>query len=138
MRCSGDRCPAPANVVFFLCDDRGSGDVAALGSKDIQIPNIDSLFARGRQLSRHWAGCAVGAPSRCVLLTGKHPGHAVVRSNHEAKPEGQFPMPGGTVTLPRLFQEAGYATGGFGKWGPGPLAKVHAAWGERRRRPLAV
>jgi len=109
----------PPNVVFFLCDDLGSGDVAALGSKDIQTPNIDALFARGTRLSRHWAGCAVCAPSRCVLLTGKHPGHAVVRSNREAKPEGQFPMPGGTVTLARLFREAGYATGGFGKWGLG-------------------
>jgi arylsulfatase A-like enzyme len=108
------------NIVFFLCDDLGTGDLSCLGSKDIQTPNIDALFARGTRLSRHWAGSAVCAPSRCVLLTGRHPGHAAVRSNREAKPEGQTPMPAGTVTLATILREAGYVTGGFGKWGLGP------------------
>ena len=49
-------------------------------------PNIDALFARGTRLAWHWAGSAVCAPSRGVLMTGKHPGHAVVRSNREVKP----------------------------------------------------
>ena len=87
------------NIVFFLCDDLGSGDLSCLGSRDIKTPEIDALFGRGTRLSRHWAGSAVCAPSRCVLLTGRHPGHAVVRSNREAKPEGQASMPAGTATL---------------------------------------
>ena len=107
------------NIVFFLCDDLGSGDLSGLGSADIQTPSIDALFARGTRLARHWAGNAVCAPSRCVLLTGQHPGHAVVRSNREVKPEGQSPLPPGTVTLPGLLHGAGYATGCFGKWGLG-------------------
>jgi len=111
--------PRPPNIVFFLCDDLGTGDVAALGGKDILTPNIDALFARGTILTRHWSGNAVCAPSRCVLMTGKHPGHAVVRSNREVKPEGQAPMPAGTVTLAGILKQAGYATGGFGKWGLG-------------------
>ena len=115
---ASDACRKP-NVVFFLCDDLGTGDLGSLGSKDIRTPNIDGLFARGTRLSRHWSGSAVCAPSRCVLMTGKHPGHAVVRSNRQAKPEGQAPMPAGTVTLAKLFQDSGYATGGFGKWGLG-------------------
>ena len=110
----------PPNVVFFLCDDLGTGDLSVLGSRDIRTPHIDALFARGTRLTRHWSGSAVCAPSRCVLLTGSHPGHAVVRSNREFKPEGQAPMPDGTVTLVRIFRDAGYATGGFGKWGLGP------------------
>jgi len=114
-----DARPRRPNIVFFLCDDLGTGDVGALGSKDIRTPSIDRLFARGTRLSRHWAGCAVCAPSRCVLMTGRHPGHAVVRSNREVKPEGQAPMPAGTVTLASLLHDAGYATGGFGKWGLG-------------------
>ncbi len=110
----------PPNIIFFLCDDLGAGDLSGLGSRDIRTPQIDALFARGTQLARHWAGNAVCAPSRCVLMTGKHPGHAVVRSNREFKPEGQTPMPAGTVTLVGLLRDAGYATGGFGKWGLGP------------------
>jgi arylsulfatase A-like enzyme len=121
---AGGRQERRPNIVFFLCDDLGTGDLSCLGSKDIKTPNIDALFARGTRLSRHWAGSAVCAPSRCVLLTGKHPGHAVVRSNREAKPEGQFPMPAGTVTLAAILKDAGYATGGFGKWGLGPPGSV--------------
>ena len=64
-------------------------------------------------------GNAVCAPSRCVLLTGKHPGHAFIRDNREVKPEGQHPLPPHTVTLPKLLQQLGYATGAFGKWGLG-------------------
>ena len=111
--------PRPPNVVFFLADDLGTGDVAALGSTFAVTPHVDALFARGTRLARHWAGSAVCAPSRCVLMTGLHPGHAAVRSNSEVQPEGQRPMPAGTVTLAGIFREAGYATGGFGKWGLG-------------------
>lgn len=109
----------PPNIVFFLCDDLGVGDVGALGGKDIQTPAIDALFSRGTRLAWHWAGSAVCAPSRCVLMTGKHPGHAAIRSNREVKPEGQAGMPAGTVTLAKILRDAGYATGGFGKWGLG-------------------
>ena len=116
--------PRRPNIVFFLCDDLGTGDLSCLGSRDIKTPNIDALFARGTRLSRHWAGSAVCAPSRCVLLTGRHPGHAVVRSNREVKPEGQAPMPSGTVTLASILKRAGYATGGFGKWGLGAPGSV--------------
>ena len=115
----------PPNVVFLLCDDLGTGDVGCLGSKAVRTPHIDSLFARGTVLARHWAGSAVCAPSRCVLMTGLHPGHGAVRSNREVKPEGQAPLPPGTVTLAGLFRAAGYATGAFGKWG----------WGRRAADP---
>ena len=132
---AGDHPPdRPPNIVFFLCDDLGTGDLSGLGSRDIQTPHIDALFARGTRLTRHWAGSAVCAPSRCVLLTGRHPGHAVIRSNRETKPEGQFPMPAGTVTLAGLLREAGYATGAFGKWGlggPGSTSEPLACGFER-------
>ena len=132
----GDKSPPSRrpNIVVFLCDDLGTGDLACLGSRDIETPNIDALFARGTRLSRHWAGSAVCAPSRCVLLTGRHPGHAVIRSNREAKPEGQTPMPAGTVTLAGLLRDAGYATGAFGKWGlggPGSASEPLACGFER-------
>ena len=112
------------NVVFILADDLGTGDVGALGSTYAVTPHVDALFARGTRLLRHWAGSAVCAPSRCVLMTGLHPGHAPVRSNAEVQPEGQRPMPEGTVTLATRFRDAGWATGAFGKWGLGPPGSV--------------
>ena len=109
----------PPNIVFILADDLGYGDIGPFGQKKILTPNLDRLAAGGMKLTRHYSGNAVCAPSRCVLLTGKHPGHAAIRDNRELKPEGQTPLPAGTITLPRLLQKKGYVTGAFGKWGLG-------------------
>ena len=107
------------NIIFILADDLGYGDVGAYGQKKIRTPHADALAREGMRFTQHYSGNAVCAPSRCVLITGKHPGHAVVRNNRELRPEGQFPLPEGTVTLPKLLQHAGYTTGAFGKWGLG-------------------
>ncbi|VTS04628.1 arylsulfatase [Tuwongella immobilis] len=113
--------PAPRkpNIVFVIADDLGYGDLGCYGQKKIPTPNLDRLAAEGMRLTRHYSGNAVCAPSRCVLMTGKHPGHAFIRDNREVKPEGQFPIPADTVTIPKLLQQAGYVTGAFGKWGLG-------------------
>src|SRR6266436_5106393 len=107
------------NIVFLFADDLGYGYVGAFGQTKIRTPNIDQLAKEGMRLTQCYAGNAVCAPSRCVLMTGMHPGHAQVRDNREVKPEGQHPLKAGTVTLPRLLQQLGYKTGGFGKWGLG-------------------
>lgn len=110
--------PRP-NIIFVLADDLGYGDPGCFGSTRIRTPNIDRLAREGMLFTQHYAGNAVCAPSRCVLLTGKHPGHAYIRDNREVNPEGQFPIPANTATIARLLQRAGYATGAFGKWGLG-------------------
>jgi arylsulfatase A-like enzyme len=114
-------CAAEArpNIVFLFADDLGYGDVGPFGQTKIRTPNIDQLAKQGMRLTQCYAGNAVCAPSRCVLMTGLHPGHAQVRNNREIQPEGQHPLKAGTVTLPRLLQQLGYVTGGFGKWGLG-------------------
>jgi arylsulfatase A-like enzyme len=113
---AADRKP---NIIFFLADDLGYGDVGCYGQTKIRTPNIDRLATEGMKFTQAYAGNAVCAPCRCVLMTGKHPGHAVVRDNREIKPEGQFPLPANTVTLARVLKQQGYATGAFGKWGLG-------------------
>lgn len=110
---------AKPNIVFFLADDLGYGDIGCFGQTKIKTPNIDRLAAEGMKFTQHYSGNAVCAPSRCVLMTGKHPGHAYIRNNREAKPEGQFPVTADTVTLAKLLQGQGYKTGAFGKWGLG-------------------
>ena len=109
----------PPNVVFILADDLGYGDLGCFGQTRIRTPHLDQLASQGMRLTRLYSGNAVCAPSRCVLLTGKHPGHALIRDNREVQPEGQAPLMAGMVTLARVFQEKGYATGAFGKWGLG-------------------
>src|SRR5262245_41387111 len=111
--------PRPPNVVFVLADDLGYGELGCFGQKKIKTPNLDRLAAEGMRFTQHYSGSPVCAPSRCVLMTGFHTGHAFIRDNRAAPPEGQYPVPAGTVTLARLLQERGYATGAFGKWGLG-------------------
>ncbi|MEM7476186.1 MAG: sulfatase-like hydrolase/transferase [Planctomycetota bacterium] len=109
----------PPNVVFILADDLGYRELGSFGQKLIKTPNIDKLARQGMRLTQHYCGNAVCAPSRCVLLTGKHPGHAIVRDNRSTPPEGQWPIPNSEVTIAEAFQSAGYVTGAFGKWGLG-------------------
>jgi arylsulfatase A-like enzyme len=111
------------NIVFILADDLGFGDLGCYGQKHIRTPSIDRLAAEGMRFTQAYTGNAVCAPSRCCLMTGKHPGHAHVRTNRQWKPEvqwsGQIPLPEGTITLPKLLKAKGYATGAMGKWGLG-------------------
>jgi arylsulfatase A len=111
------------NIVFILADDLGYGDLGCYGQKLIRTPNLDKLAHDGMKLNVHYSGNNVCAPSRCVLMTGKHPGHAFIRDNVQAKgyPEGQMPVPAGELQLPLTLQKLGYTNGGFGKWGLGPV-----------------
>ncbi len=110
---------AKPNVVLIIADDLGYRELGCFGQKRIQTPNLDQLAKQGMRLTQHYAGNAVCAPSRCVLLTGKHPGHAYIRTNKSTPPEGQEPIPDSEVTLPELMHAEGYVTGTFGKWGLG-------------------
>jgi arylsulfatase A len=111
--------PNKPNIVLIVADDLGYRELGSFGQKLIRTPNLDQLAKQGMRLTQHYAGNAVCAPSRCVLMTGKHPGHAWVRNNSELKPEGQQPIPDSEVTLAELLREQGYVTGAFGKWGLG-------------------
>ena len=110
---------AKPNFVFILLDDAGYGDLSCYGQKKFKTPNIDRMAAQGLRFTDFYAGATVCAPSRCCLMTGLHGGHAFIRGNREVRPEGQYPIPADTVTLPKLLKKAGYVTGAFGKWGLG-------------------
>ena len=112
------------NIVFILADDLGYGDLGCYGQQRFRTPNIDRMATEGMRFTQAYSGNAVCAPSRCVLMTGLHPGHAYVRNNKSVQPEGQEPIPTETVTLPKLFKAQGYVTGAFGKWGLGPVGST--------------
>lgn len=107
------------NIIFIIADDMGYGDLGCYGQTKILTPNLDLLASEGIRFTNHYAGTSVCAPSRCVLMTGMHTGHSVVRGNKEVNPYGQFQIPVETVTVAELLQQAGYSTGLFGKWGLG-------------------
>lgn len=110
---------APPNVIFVLADDLGYGDLGCYGQKVIRTPSLDRMAAEGMRFTQNYAGSTVCAPSRCVLMTGLHTGHAFIRGNSEVRPMGQIPIPADTVTVAKLLKKAGYKTGLIGKWGLG-------------------
>jgi len=107
------------NIIYILADDLGYGDLGCYGQRDIRTPNLDRMAREGLRFTRHYSGASVCAPSRSCLLTGLHTGHTPIRGNQEVFPEGQAPLPEGTLTVASLLKGAGYVTGAFGKWGLG-------------------
>ena len=111
------------NIVFIMCDDLGYQEVGCYGQTKIKTPNIDRFAAEGMKFTDYYTGSAVCAPARCVLMTGKHGGHAYIRDNGEVGNwdsfNGQTPLPEGTETIASVLKQQGYATAVFGKWGLG-------------------
>lgn len=121
------------NIIYLLADDLGYGELGCYGQKWIKTPSIDRIAAEGLRFTQHYSGTAVCAPSRCVLMTGKHTGHAYIRNNGNPKgPQfdrlrakygcqfpGQNPIPDSEVTIAEILKAQGYATGACGKWGLG-------------------
>ena len=113
------------NIIYILADDLGYGELGCYGQEKIRTPHVDRLARRGMRFTDHYSGHAVCAPSRCVLMTGMHTGHAYIRENspwasgQNPHGEGQEPLPDDVVTLAELLKEQGYATSCVGKWGLG-------------------
>ncbi|MGC9327516.1 MAG: arylsulfatase [Candidatus Hinthialibacter sp.] len=110
---------SPPNVILILADDLGYNELGCYGQEKIKTPNLDRMAAEGMKFTQFYSGQAVCAPSRCVLMTGKHTGHSYIRNNREVKPEGQEPIPEDTWTIAKMLKEKGYATAAIGKWGLG-------------------
>jgi arylsulfatase A-like enzyme len=103
------------NIILILADDMGYGDLGCFGQKVLKTPRLDAMAATGMRFTQFYAGCTVCAPSRSVLMTGKHMGRTVVRGN-STKPIIIQP---GTPTLASVLKKAGYTTACIGKWGIG-------------------
>ncbi len=109
----------PPNIIYIMADDAGYGDFSCYGQEKFSTPHIDRLAAEGMRFTQHYSGSTVCAPTRCSLMVGRHTGRISVRGNREHQPVGQMPMDAEETTVAELLQQAGYATGAFGKWGLG-------------------
>ena len=105
-----------SNIVWIMLDDLGHADFGCYGQKMIQTPHVDRFAAQSIRYNACYAGGAVCAPSRSVLMTGLHMGHTPVRANAGTIPLRADPE---DRTVAKLLQGAGYRTALFGKWGLG-------------------
>ncbi len=118
------------NIVYIMADDLGIGDLGCYGQRQIKTPAIDSLAAHGLLFANHYSGSTVSAPSRCVLMTGKHTGHSYVRGNRGRADENgevyDHPLGDDEITVAEILKRHDYATACVGKWGlGGPNTEGH-------------
>lgn len=102
---------AAPNIVIFLADDLGIGEIGPWGQKEILTPNIDRLARDGMKLTEVRSSAAVCGPARCSLMTALHNGHCRLDEN-----DNDYLRPS-DLTLAERLKVRGYVTGIFGKWG---------------------
>jgi arylsulfatase A-like enzyme len=160
------------NVVFILADDLGWADTTLYGhTRFYQTPNIERLAKRGMTFTHAYAASPLCSPTRASVLTGLSPARIGITTPAchlpqvvlEATPGNRAPAGSKAIgpntatrlktehyTLAEALQDAGYATGHFGKWhlghepysplehgfdvdvphwpGPGPAGSYVAPW----------
>lgn len=104
----------PPNIVVFLADDLGWGDLACYGHPKIQSPHLDRFAEQGLRLTECYSACGVCSPSRAAILTGRTPyRNGVFRwipGKHEVH------LRASEITIASVLQRRGYQTCHVGKW----------------------
>ena len=101
------------NIIVMLCDDLGRGDLSCYGHEIISTPNLDGLAAGGIRFTDCYSAAPVCSSARAGLFTGRNPNRAGI---YDWIGGGPVHLRRTEVTLPRLLQQAGYATMLSGKW----------------------
>jgi len=145
----------PPNIIVILTDDMGFNDVSLYGGGLIETPHIDRLGHEGIRFANGYAGSAVCAPSRAMLMTGRYstrfgfeftpaPGafgpilQQLSKTDtaprkfkfHEVHADHEMPyeakgMPSSEITLPEELKRAGYHNLHIGKWHLGRNKGMH-------------
>ena len=114
---AADAPPAAAkrpNVVIFLADDLGWGDIGPNGNPRAKTPNLDAFAKQGVRLTQCYSAGSVCSPSRSAILTGRTPYRNGV---FDWIPDGtEFHLRTSEIALPKLLKGAGYQTCHVGKW----------------------
>jgi arylsulfatase A-like enzyme len=113
------------NIVFFLVDDLGKGDISAFGSTFHETPHIDQLCGQGMKFTQAYSACTVCSPSRAAILTGCYPARLhltdwipgkKVTNPKLSMPDWQMYIDHERVTLPEALGAGGYDSLFVGKW----------------------
>jgi arylsulfatase A-like enzyme len=113
----GEATPPAArpNIVLIVADDLGWGDVGFNGQRTIATPQLDRLAAAGLVMEQFYSGAPVCAPSRAVLVTGRHAGRVSVQGNELPN----TPLDPDEPSMAAVLRAGGYRTALLGKWGLG-------------------
>ncbi len=100
------------NILFLFSDDHALNAISAYGGPLAEIaptPNFDRIAREGMRFENCLVTNSICAPSRAVILTGKHSHLNGQRTNGDT-------FDGSQQTAPKLLRKAGYQTAIVGKW----------------------
>ena len=106
-----ERAPGQPNVVLIMTDDQGYGDLSCHGNRWLKTPNLDKLASQGIRLDDYHVS-PYCVPTRAALFTGRYADRTGIHNVLEP----HWFVRTNEVMLSNMFQDAGYATGMFGKW----------------------
>lgn len=96
------------NIIYIMSDDHAYQAISAYGYGLNETPNIDRLAKEGAMFTRSTVTNSISAPSRAVLLTGKH-------SFLNGKIDNSVPFNWDQPNFPKIMQANGYQTAMIGK-----------------------
>ncbi|MGE8425275.1 MAG: sulfatase-like hydrolase/transferase, partial [Sphingobacterium siyangense] len=96
------------NIVYIMSDDHGYQAISAYGYGLNETPNIDRLAKEGAIFTRATVTNSLCAPSRAVLLTGKH-------SYMNGKIDNEAKFDWNQDNFAKILQKNGYQTALIGK-----------------------
>ncbi|WP_321289699.1 sulfatase-like hydrolase/transferase [uncultured Sunxiuqinia sp.] len=130
--CSAQKINNKPNVILIFIDDMGWADFSCFGNTDAQTPNIDKLASEGISFEQFYVNSPICSPSRVAISTGTYPqrwnitSYLSNRGHNKERGIANWLDPSAPM-LARSLNEAGYATGHFGKWHMGGQRDVSDA-----------
>ncbi len=103
------------NLLFIITDQQRYDALSIAGNKVLETPNLDRLAEQGVYFENAYSACAVCAPARSSILTGRTVENTGMRRNDRAyfyDEEVVMNMP----TFDEILSENGYHCEYYGKW----------------------
>ncbi|PVD27835.1 hypothetical protein C0Q70_13010 [Pomacea canaliculata] len=108
------------NILLFLADDLGYGDLGTFGNSSLPTPHLDRLAAQGVKLTHNIAADTVCTPSRAAFLTGRYPVRSGMAATHPLRvfvfTFAAGALPAKEITFGEIARQAGHKTAFLGKW----------------------
>ena len=119
--CSNEKKDKNPNVILIFIDDMGWSDFSCFGNTDARTPNIDQLASEGISFEQFYVNSPICSPSRVAISTGTYPqrwnitSYLAHRATNLERGMENWLDPSAPM-LAQTLNNAGYATGHFGKW----------------------